>query len=66
MHIFPGGHLHLFGFDDDPPLVVAAVQANVVRQLRFVALGTRCKVREGRLLMTLSLAASGLGNLSFG
>ena len=60
------GNLHFLSFYDGSPLVVAAVLANMVWQLGFVALGACGKVRGDRLLMALSLTSSRLGNLSFG
>ncbi len=66
MHPLLIGQLHFFGFDDGTPLVVAAVWADVMRQLGLITLGASRQIHKCCLLMSSALSAPGFGNLALG
>src|SRR5262245_20650602 len=63
-----GGMPALLALDgqDLAPLVEAAVRADLVRQLRFAALGADGPCGRGHLVVRAALAAAGPGMASFG
>ena len=52
------GQLHFFGLYHSTPLIVAAVQADMVRKLGLITLGAGRQVWKCHLLMGPSLATS--------